>query len=435
MATIRWKGDAKAVAQVTTWTFGGTWEADDIITVTVGSKTVSVTAGSTTISTIIDSLVSAYNALSQSVYPEFAEMTASRSGSMFVLTADTAGRPFTITLATTEANGGAADSQTIGSATNSTSNSGPNDVSVAANYEGGSLPVDGDTLVIDQGSSSLLYNLDQSPVTLAAIIIGPNFTGNIGLPNINTDAGSSYPYYEYRERYLKHGASADSIATTITVNGGGGRIKISTNDSQATLIVKSTGNALEQNIPALLFKGTHSSNAITVQKGSVGVAFFEGETSTLATLNVGYLTNVNGDSQVVLGSGVTLSNATIKQSGGTLQTNSATSGSATITLTGGELTLNSGAQTGLSVQGGTCFYNSTGTLGGAPVVSGSGHLDFSQDLRSKAVTNPIEVYGAQAKISDPNKAVSSLVLDLNETANTDNLTIGRNIRLTRGTPS
>lgn len=435
MATVRWKGDAKAVAQVTYWTFGGTWEADDLVIVTIGSKSISMAAGSTTIATIIDSLVTTYNALSQSVYPEFAEMTASRSGSTFVLTADTAGKPFTVTLATTEANGGGADSQTIGSATDSTTSSGPNDVSVATNYEGGSLPVDGDTLVIDQGSSSLLYNLDRSAVTLAAIIVGPNFTGNIGLPNINTDAGSAYPYYEYRERYLKHGASADATATTITVNGGGGRIKISTNDSQVTLIVKNTGNALEQNIPALLFKGTHASNSVTVQKGSVGVAFFEGETSTLATLNVGYLTNVNGDSQVVLGSGVTLTDATIKQSGGTLETNSATSGTATITLTGGELTLNSGAQTGLKVQGGTCYYNSTGTLGGNPVVSGSGHLDFSQDLRSKAVTNAVEVYGAQAKVSDPNKVVSTLVLDLNETANTDNLTIGRNIRLTRGTPS
>lgn len=435
MATVRWKGDAKAVAQVTSWTFGGTWETDDLITVTIGSKTISVAAGSTTISTIIDTLVAAYNALSATVYPEFAEMTASRSSSTFVLTADTAGRPFTATLATTEANGGAADSQTIGSATTSTTSSGPNDVSTAANWEGGSLPVDGDTVVIDQGSSSLLYGLDRSSVTLANLIIGPNFTGTIGLPNVNVDAGTAYAYYEYRERYLRHGASADSQATTITVNGGGGRIKISTNDSQATLIVKNTGNPLEQNIPALLFKGTHASNAVTVQRGSVGIAYFEGETTTLATLNVGYTTNVNGDSDVTLGSGVTLSNATIQQSGGVLRTNSATSGSATITMTNGELTLQSGGQLGLAVRGGTCFYNSTGTLGGNPVVSGSGHLDFSQDLRSKAVTNPVEVYGASARVSDPNKVVSSLVLDLNETANTDNIRIGQNIRLTRGTPS
>ena len=75
-------------------------------------------AGSTTITTIIDTLVTAWNALSSTAYPEFAEITASRSSSSLVLTMDStnAGRPFTCTVSTTETGGGAADSQTIDAA-------------------------------------------------------------------------------------------------------------------------------------------------------------------------------------------------------------------------------------------------------------------------------------------------------------------------------
>jgi len=59
-------------------------------------------------------------------------------------------------------------------------------------------------------------------------------------------------------------------------------------------------------------------------------------------------------------------------------------------------------------------------------------LNFSQDLRSKAVTNAVEVYGPNARVSDPFKTVATLVLDLNQTANSANLSIGSNLRITRG---
>jgi hypothetical protein len=432
MATIRWKGDAAPVAQVTGWTFGGTWEATDIVVLTIGSKSVSVVAGSVTITAVIDAVLAAWNALSPTLYPEFAELTASRSGSDLRLTADAAGKPFTVTITTTEAGGGAADSQTIGSATAVTANSGPNDASIATNWAGGALPADGDTIVFDQGASDLLYGLDLNTITPAAIIIDAGFNGKIGLPPVNADAGTTRTYYEYRDQYLRIGNNADAQAITITVRGGGSRLKINTGDAQATLLVQSTNNPAEASVPTLLFRGTHASNALTVSKGAVGVAFYEGETSTLAAVNVGYTTNPAGDSTVKLGAGVTLTNAVIAQSGGSLDLNSATSGSATITQTDGVLNLLAGGHVGLTIRGGTCNYNSTGTLGGAPVVAGSGHLTFAGDLRAKAVTNAIEVFGPQAKLSDPNKVVSTLVLDLNETVNNANIVIGQNIRLTRG---
>lgn len=438
MATNRWKGDAVAVAQVTGWTFGGTWEADDIVKITIGSKTVSVAAGSTTLTTVIDNVVTAYNLLSATVYPEFAELTASRSGNDFRLTADTAGRPFTATLSTTEANGGSADSQTIGSATTVTANSGPNDASTVTNWSGGALPVDGDTVVFDQGASSVLYGLSAlTAISPAAINIEPGYTGNIGLPPINTDAGvsSGRTYYEYRDQYLQVGDSGDAQTIALTVRGGGGRLKIDTGDAQTTLLVTGTATRADTSVPTLLWKGTHASNALTITRGDMGVAWYAGESATLASARVGYVNNQSGDSAVEMGSGVTLSNATISQTGGTLSINSATSGSATITQTAGTLNLNAGGQLGLTVRGGTCNYNSTGTLGGNPVVSGNGHLTFAGDPRAKTVTNPIEVYGPSAKVSDPDKVVSSLVLDLNESALTSNISIGTNVRITRATPA
>jgi hypothetical protein len=230
-------------------------------------------------------------------------------------------------------------------------------------------------------------------------------------------------------RYFTAGGTVN-----VTISGGAGRIKLDQGSGPAIWNVNNSAQRLEAGVPSVLLKGTNAANALNVNKGDVGVAFFGGETATLLSVNVGYETNPAGDSTVWLGAAVTLANAAIVQTGGNLTTNSATSGTASITQYDGNLKLQIGAQTGLAVLGGTCVYNTTGTLSGTPVVGGSGTLDFSQDLRSKTVTNPINLYGAKSKLLDPNKVVSSLVIDLNQLANSDNLDIGTNIKLTRGTP-
>ena len=134
-----WLGDAPAVAQVQTYLFGGTWEADDKVKVDFlmpdGSvaNTYTFVAGSTTITTILDDLVTAWLALSATAFPEFAEITPSRSSNSLVLTAASAGIPFACKLTPLETGGGGADSQTVEggttatSGTASTANSGPND--------------------------------------------------------------------------------------------------------------------------------------------------------------------------------------------------------------------------------------------------------------------------------------------------------------------
>jgi hypothetical protein len=250
---------------------------------------------------------------------------------------------------------------------------------------------------------------------------------------VNADNASA-TYFEYRPQYLQYGTTGVGGTVTVTVSGGAGRIKLDQGSAPAIWNVLHSAQRLENGIPALLLKGTNAANALNVNRGDVGVAFFGGETATLVAVNVGYETNPAGDSTVWLGAAVGLANATIVQTGGTLAVNSATSGTATITQYDGQLTLQNGGQTGLAVLGGTCVYNSTGALSGTPVIGGSGTLDFSQDLRAKTVTSAINVYGAKSKLLDPNKVIAALVVDLNQLANSDNLDIGTNIKLTRGTP-
>ena len=43
-------------------------------------------------------------------------------------------------------------------------------------------------------------------------------------------------------------------------------------------------------------------------------------------------------------------------------------------------------------------------------------------------------YGAKAGIKDPNKVVSALAVNLNQSANNPNVVLGTNIKLTRGMP-
>jgi hypothetical protein len=424
MAIRRWRGDAPKTAQVNTLTVGGTAADTQVYSVTINGKTVSTTAGAADTNSTIASALAA--ALAASAIPEFAEVAWSVSASVITGMAKTAGKPFTNS-------SGATGTGTLTTAT-VTSNSGPNVVSLAANWDGNAVPADGDAVVFDTSASDALYDLDQNAVTPASILVDAGYKGRIGLAETNVDAATA-TYAEYREKYLRFGNSGDGQAITVTIRGGAGRIKIDTGTAPAIWNVNDTAAPLESNVPAVLLKGTNAANALNVARGDVGVALFAGETASLALVNVGYRTNRAGDSRVRLGSGVGLANATIVETGGTLEINSSTSGTATITQYDGTLSILDGAQTGLSVRGGVCIYNSTGTLNGGTIVSGDGRLDFSQDLRAKSVANPIDVYGPAARLSDPNQVVASLVVDLDETALSDNLHLGTHIRLTRGTPA
>lgn len=419
MATKSWISGAPAIAQVQDYLFAGTWEASDVITLSIGNVTVSTTAGSTAIATIVSSLVTLWNNLSATIYPQFRKMTATAvTSTTFRLTHGTPGVPFACTLATTETGGGAADAQTIdGSAssagTESTVCSGPNHWNAAANWDANATPVDTDAVVIENSAQDILYGLPQSSIDLASLTVEPTYTGNIGLPKRN--AGG---WAEYLEDYLTLGT-----VTTLNIKGGK-RVKIDVGSNACAANVYGTGTSPEQNVPAFLFKGTSSSNSLNVQGGSVGVAFFAGETADLT----GGL-RVSGSGSVVCGSGVTLSSTTVSQDGGNLDVSSNLS---TVNLLGGNFT-NRGATTlaALTVNGGTYTCRSSGTIT-ALKVSGKGKADFTADLRARTVSACDLWKGATLK--DGGKTVTwTAGVDLNQCSLEDvTLDLGFDIRLTRG---
>lgn len=403
MATVVWKGAVAATNQVTSWAFGGTWESSDVITVTIGSKTISTTAGSITTATVVSNLVTTLQDVDE---PEFYAITWSASTTTLTATSNVAGAPFTCTIATTETGGGAADAQTIDGTTSSTGTTtttctGPNFANIAGNWVGGSLPVDGDTVVFANSSVSVLYGLDLNGVTPAAIYVDASFTGSIGLPAYNTLAGGVY--YEYRDRYLKFCNSGDASTTEVYIgqgNGSGsGRIQLDCGTGRVNVYVYRTGISDDSNQGAFKFRGSHASNTLSVQRGTVYVGTDSGTNPVLATLKVGYVSNPDGDSAVETDVGVSLT--TVEVSGGVLTSRSAIT---TLTMTGGTVNHYAGAVTTATVEQGTLNYLSSGTITNLKV-GGGAVFDCRGSMAARTITN-LELH-AGSEFHDPAGTVTA----------------------------
>lgn len=356
MATRRWAGGAPRVAQVQSYTMGGTWEVGDLITVTIGAKSWSYAVTSTTIATFLPLFVTAFNALDSANYAEFKEITASATSPILYLTGATAGKPFVATLITTESNGGTADSQTIEGGTSATTGtsvtacSSPNHWSIAANWIEAAVPANGDDVVIDRGPS-ILHGLDQNAVTLATLKILPSFlsTSEIGLPSNTNPSSPASGYPEYRDQRLKIGATVVDIDTQSR------RVRLDLSPASTTVTIRNTGQPVSANEKALDLKATTTAN-VFVQKGSVGVNALSGDTGTIADLNVSYRQSVESDCDVECGAGCTVTN--LDQSGGQVALKN---GAGTVTKSAGTITVE-GAVTTLKNRGGVCYLDGTGTI-------------------------------------------------------------------------
>jgi hypothetical protein len=389
MAAKLWRGDAPAVAQIDTLTPGGTIEVGDKFKATINGKTLSYSATGTTVASVTAGFVAAWNALDSTAYPEFAEVTAADTGTSITLTAKTAGKPFSVTVATTESDDSAADAQTFTRAA-TTASSGPNHWDAAANWSPAGVPANGDEVYFENSDVDALYGLDQSAVTLASLNVAASFSGSIGLPN---HTGS---YFEYREKHLKIGATTANIGAG--EGSGSGRLKLNTLAVQTTLNVFSTGSPAEVGLEALLWIGTHASNQMTLSRGSVGAAVEAGQTATLATLRVGFDANQSGEAAFRGGSGLTLT--TLEQASGTVELNA---GVTTVNKSDGTLLANAGNVTTLTNDGGTVYYAGAGTLATVHV-GDQATLDFTRNLRARTVTT-CNLH-AGGTIRDPHKTAT-----------------------------
>jgi len=389
MATVILRGDAPAVVKEMRATPANV-EVGDVFTLTCGGKSVSYTAAAATVADVCTGLTPLWNA---STVTEHEEITASDETTYIKLLGDTVGAGIDFTVTASATNGGSTDDQGFAMSTAQAAE-GPECWDTATNWFGGAVPVDGDDVILENSSVSLKYGFAQSGVTLNSLKQMATFTGELGLPRTRNE-GTGTEYVEYRQRELAIGITTGDIG--LGDGAGSGRFLLDTGAAQTTLRVWKTGTPADTNLPAFFWKGSHGSNALFVNRGVVGVAYFGGDTATLSTLDVGYVTS-STDSDVSCGSGLTLT--TLLQTNGTARIRNSVT---TINQNGGSLYCDAGNITTANLRGGTCYYRGVGTITTANLHGGS--LDFRQDNQSRTVSQ-CNVYGAGASIYDPNDTVT-----------------------------
>ena len=375
MGNVIWQGDNAEVKQIATFTVVDTWATSDEGDLTCGGKTITfVVAATETPTAVAAGLVALWNASEEGA---FQEVSAESAAAVITFTADTSGTPFAITSSETTAGDG-----TIGNQVDTTANDGAAVWDQATNWNTGAVPVDDDDVFVETTDNDIKWGLSQSGVTLDSLTFKQSFTGDCGLPEVNNEGNNEF--VDYRDTYL---AIEPDVCTIGEGEGdGSGRIKHDAGAVTCAWTVLNSGVRADPEIPAVLLKGTDGSNTLTVLKGDVGVAFFAGEVSELATLNVGYVTSPAGDSQVICGPGVTLT--TINQTGGKLDIDLTTAAPTTINLDGGVLTLrgDTNGVTTINIAEGAKLIDmgGSGTIG---TIHGRGEYDHSQSMTARTVTN------------------------------------------------
>lgn len=418
MAVARWTGASLNRKQVTRITVANTWTAGDQYTLTIDNIDFILTIG--TLVTTAQVATTIYQALTgttftdttasctipvadggASLIPQFSEFTATNAtASQVDLTANgtgaLAGKPFTVTVTGdgTAGNGTAA----ISSITTPTSQYHADQVD---NYSGNALPTGGsDTLIFDNGSVDVRWGLDYA-TTLTKITKYKSYTGNVGLPEVNSD-NSSKPYHEYRTTYLTC-TGCTTVDLEVGDGPGSGRFKLNTGAGQSAINVFGKGNRIEQGVPTTLWKGTHASNVVNNLAGDIGIAYFGGETATVATLVTG--DGPQSSASTICGSGCTLT--TVTCNGGTLATASAIT---TANQNGGSWTHTSGTVTTANILGGTHYPNGAVTYTTLKILGAT--FDLSKGNGAVTVTNTIQLYKG-AVFNDPQGRVSGPVFKLN----------------------
>jgi len=398
MATHKWLGQTAAVAQVTTVTVGGTLSSETF-TISVGGVAIaSHTDATTVISATVTALVTAWNA---STHAYATGITAVAASPNITLTADTAGVPFAVTLNTP---GGSA---TLGQAA-TTANAGPN-VLAAANFDGGALPSNGDTVIFEANSVDVLWSLDAMTArTTLTIIIAPTFTGKIGLDKrvFQTSAtATTTARKEYRaDRLLTDGATLVWLPAAVTGSPTKStRILINTQTSVANYIIEDTATtASETDLEPVRLAGSHASSTLVVRGSSVvGIGTTDpADTAQFTTVEI------SGSAKVNSTSGVTIATLTLR-------------GSPVVRLAKAPTTINGGGE-GITATLMAAFAGTVTTMtigegmavrhtGGAATVTTLhqyGLLDLTGSQGTFTVTT-YNVLSNDAKITDPFKRIAN----------------------------
>jgi hypothetical protein len=241
--------------------------------------------GSPTVAEIAAGLVAAWNL---SLKPHIKNITAAYvSGGTFTLTADTAGVPFSVALSD---NDDGTHTETI-----TTANVGNNDANTTANWELDAAPANTNDLIFNAGSVSVKYGLDQSAAAIADFRVMPGCSSQFG----RFDNGKGHYLIIDPDLFRYEGSGSLAMFNIGSAN--------------IAAYIKATGSPAATGYHTVYFKGSNVTT-LTVDKGNVGVAALDGDTATVATVQIGYVSTAASDSNVTIGSGVTLT--TLNQGAG-----------------------------------------------------------------------------------------------------------------------
>jgi len=407
MATIYWLGTADAVAQITT----GTVTAFDVTTtyiVTIGGHTVSVLGNTSTTQTATD----LFTALAASTDPYFTAVTwTNPSADTITGTAVVAGVPFVATLTVSGGTG------TVSGFSDSTVTSGPNDWSTAANWSAGSIPANGDDVVIDSSSVNISWGLAQSGVTLDSLTIKKIFTGKIGLNSrafaTSIDAETEdATEVEYRQAYLNIKSDRWDIGENFGPSkpAGSQRIMMDVDANPGTIIniFDTSSTPSETGLPSIRILCNDATTDLFVRKAQGGVGIAVDAADEVSSIRKVSISDNSTTSRMTLSSGVTVLN--YDQKGG-INVLDAAATITTVDVKGGTLTSEGDytVTTG-TISGGTWVFNHTKTSGVeiATLTIDGGTLDANQVNEARTITTLNLNNGGTVKADPDNLTITTL---------------------------
>jgi hypothetical protein len=412
--------ECQAQPQIDSITVAGTWAEDDTGSVTIGNSTLVVTAASDTTTTaqIADAIRRAINAntidenrvgsesrsAAGQKLAEFRDVEAAISASdssVVLVRSKTPGVPFFAvggsTLSVADTASGSLTAASVQAA------QGPWHWNIAKNWSSDTAPVDDDTVVFRDTTNGPQYGLPNGSLEVTPTFFS-TFTGQVGLPLLNTANGQTYT--EYRQRYVRtdDAGGGSAIAAVFGLGPGPGSPLINWKFSTLPLnaVVYNTGQPRIANTKALNLCATSNTSTLRILNGSVDCSSQDGGTSAWATLEVSGASDVMAYLAMKAAGAVTVSAGNLVLGG--------TTALASVTLYGGNVTLHNqtGTISAMTVQRGAVRYNSTATI--TQLTVDAGEFDASQETRAFTVTDA-DVYKA-SRYRDPNSRATVTTFQL-----------------------
>jgi hypothetical protein len=378
MATKIYTGGGTAVAQVDHATPANV-EIGDVFTMTLtdhngNAKSLSFTATAATVQNVVEGLQPLADA--ETVAP-WSQVTVTEDDTKLIVTAVTAGIPFTLTC--TESDGGGTDDQTF-TRSSSTAVAGPSIFDDADNW-GGSVPSAGDDIVIPSDLAVGIYGGDYTATAYATLRIEEGYEGDIGADG----------------RALQIDLNGAAYTGTAELAGTGEQWIYLDDCTRCTVIEAGSADAAgsaAMNISGIDIDAVH---VVAGVSGSVSIAGYDGSATEVSEIKVAGGTLYVADDVVQVDGSSDITTLTV--TGGQVECRSDV---ATITVYAGQLEYRAGNSTTVYCWGGTTYWLGSGTI--TSLYVGAAGFDASRAFVACTVTNAY--LQAQASVRDPYERVT-----------------------------